>query len=35
MQTDLNLRAIDNLVGENTRRTKNMLSEIAEKFLAD
>jgi uncharacterized protein (DUF1697 family) len=35
MQTDLNLRAIDDLVGENTRRTKNMVSEIAEKFLTD
>jgi uncharacterized protein (DUF1697 family) len=35
MQTDLNLRAIDNLVGENTRRTKSMVKEIAEKFLAD
>jgi uncharacterized protein (DUF1697 family) len=35
MQTDLNLRAIDNLIGENTRRTKNMIEEIATKFLAD
>jgi uncharacterized protein (DUF1697 family) len=34
MQTELNLRAIDDLVGENTRRTKNMVGEIAEKFLA-
>jgi hypothetical protein len=33
MQTDLNLRAIDALVGENTRRTQNMIREIAEKFL--
>jgi uncharacterized protein (DUF1697 family) len=33
MQTDLNLRAIDNLIGENTRRTKGMIMEIAEKFL--
>ncbi len=33
MQTDLNLRAIDNLIGENTRRTKSMISEIAAKFL--
>jgi uncharacterized protein (DUF1697 family) len=35
MQTGLNLRAIDSLVGQNTRRTKNMIGEIAEKFLAD
>jgi len=35
MQTDLDLRAIDDLVGENTRRTKNMVVEIAEKFLTD
>ena len=35
MQTELDLRAIDDLVGENTRRTKNMVSEIAEKFLTD
>ena len=35
MQTDLNLRAIDALVGENTRRTKSMIGEIAEKFLAE
>jgi hypothetical protein len=35
MQTDLNLRAIDDLVGENTRRTKNMIGEIAAKFLTD
>jgi len=34
MQTDLNLRALDNLVGENTRRTKTMIKEIAAKFLA-
>ena len=34
MQTDLNLRAIDTLLGENTRRTKSMISEIALKFLA-
>lgn len=33
MQTELNLRAIDDLVGENTRRTKSMVGEIAEKFL--
>jgi len=33
MQTDLDLRAIDALVGENTRRTQNMIREIAEKFL--
>jgi uncharacterized protein (DUF1697 family) len=33
MQTDLNLRAIDDLVGENTRRTKSMIEEIAAKFL--
>jgi uncharacterized protein (DUF1697 family) len=33
MQTDLNLRAIDSLIGENTRRTKSMIVEIAEKFL--
>jgi uncharacterized protein (DUF1697 family) len=33
MQTDLNLRAIDNLLGENTRRTKSMIGEIAAKFL--
>ena len=35
MQTELDLRAIDDLVGENTRRTKNMVSEIAQKLLAD
>jgi uncharacterized protein (DUF1697 family) len=35
MQTELNLRAIDDLVGENTRRTKNMIGEIAEKFLTN
>jgi uncharacterized protein (DUF1697 family) len=34
METDLNLRALDNLVGENTRRTKRMIEEIATKFLA-
>jgi uncharacterized protein (DUF1697 family) len=34
MQTNLSLRAIDNLVGENTRRTKSMIEEIAAKFLA-
>ena len=33
MQTDLDLRLLDKLVGENTRRTKNMISEIAAKFL--
>jgi uncharacterized protein (DUF1697 family) len=33
MQTGLDLRVIDDLVGENTRRTKNMIGEIAEKFL--
>jgi len=33
MQTELNLRAIDDLVGENTRRTKSMVGEIAERFL--
>jgi uncharacterized protein (DUF1697 family) len=33
MQTDLNLRLLDSLVGENTRRTKRMISEIAAKFL--
>jgi uncharacterized protein (DUF1697 family) len=33
MQTDLDLRALDNLVGENTRRTKSMIEEIAAKFL--
>jgi uncharacterized protein (DUF1697 family) len=35
MQTELDLRAIDDLVGENTRRTKNMVGEIAQKFLGD
>ena len=35
MQTELDLHAIDDLVGENTRRTKNMVGEIAQKFLAD
>ena len=34
MESELDLRAIDDLVGENTRRTKNMVSEIAQKFLA-
>ena len=34
MQADLDLRAIDNLVGENTRRTRSMIGEIAEKFLS-
>jgi uncharacterized protein (DUF1697 family) len=34
MQTDLNLRLLDTLVGENTRRTKRMIQEIAAKFLA-
>jgi uncharacterized protein (DUF1697 family) len=33
MQTDLNLRQLDSLVGENTRRTKRMIEEIAAKFL--
>lgn len=33
MQTDLDLRRLDALVGENTRRTKNMIEEIAAKFL--
>jgi uncharacterized protein (DUF1697 family) len=33
MQTDLDLRLLDNLVGENTRRTKGMIQEIATKFL--
>jgi uncharacterized protein (DUF1697 family) len=35
MQTELDLGAIDDLVGENTRRTKSMVGEIAQKFLAD
>jgi len=35
MQTALNLRTIDKLIGENTRRTKSMIEEIAAKFLAD
>ncbi len=35
MQANLNLRAIDGLVGENTRRTKSMVAEIAAKFLED
>jgi uncharacterized protein (DUF1697 family) len=34
METDLDLRLLDTLVGENTRRTKNMISEIAAKFLS-
>jgi uncharacterized protein (DUF1697 family) len=33
MQTDLDLRRLDTLVGDNTRRTKNMIGEIAAKFL--
>ena len=33
MRTELNLREIDALVGENTRRTKSMIAEIAAKFL--
>lgn len=33
MQTDLDLRLLDKLVGENTRRTKGMITEIAAKFL--
>jgi uncharacterized protein (DUF1697 family) len=33
MRTDLNLRLIDSMVGENTRRTKKMIEEIAAKFL--
>lgn len=33
MQTDLDLRLLDTLVGENTRRTKRMIEEIAAKFL--
>ena len=33
METDLDLRALDKLVGENTRRTKGMIEEIAAKFL--
>jgi uncharacterized protein (DUF1697 family) len=33
MESDLNLRTIDNLIGSNTRRTKNMIGEIAVKFL--
>ena len=32
METGLNLRALDKLVGENTRRTKRMIEEIAAKF---
>jgi uncharacterized protein (DUF1697 family) len=34
MQTELNLRLLDNLLGENTRRTKGMIEEISAKFLA-
>ena len=33
MQTDLDLRLLDTMVGENTRRTKRMIEEIAAKFL--
>jgi len=33
METDLDLRRLDTLVGDNTRRTKNMIEEIAAKFL--
>jgi uncharacterized protein (DUF1697 family) len=33
MQTELNLRLLDTLVGENTRRTKRMIEVIAAKFL--
>jgi uncharacterized protein (DUF1697 family) len=33
MRTELDLRLIDTLIGENTRRTKNMIEEIAAKFL--
>jgi uncharacterized protein (DUF1697 family) len=33
MRTELDLRLIDNLIGENTRRTKNMIEEIGAKFL--
>jgi uncharacterized protein (DUF1697 family) len=33
MQTDLDLRRLDTLVGANTRRTKGMIEEIAAKFL--
>jgi len=33
MQTALNLRLIDSLIGANTRRTKSMIEEIAAKFL--
>ena len=33
MQTDLDLRLLDKLAGDNTRRTKHMISEIATKFL--
>ena len=33
MQTDLDLRLLDTMVGENTRRTKSMIQEIAAKFL--
>lgn len=34
MQTDLDLRLLDKLAGENTRRTKRMIEEIATKFLS-
>jgi uncharacterized protein (DUF1697 family) len=34
MQTDLDLRQLDKLAGDNTRRTHNMIREIAAKFLA-
>jgi uncharacterized protein (DUF1697 family) len=34
METDLDLKTLDNLVGENTRRTKSMIEEIVTKFLA-
>ncbi len=33
MQTDLDLRLLDRLAGENTRRTKSMIAEIAARFL--
>jgi uncharacterized protein (DUF1697 family) len=34
MQTELDLRQLDRLAGDNTRRTHNMIGEIATKFLA-
>lgn len=34
MQTDLDLRQLDRLAGDNTRRTKRMIEEIAAKFLS-